>query len=201
MIRSIESCTSCREEFLIGKYSNNLYSNNLSDKDNQDGCLEKINFKEYEGIGMKLMIPRINLFGTQRITEYNKRSRRILEAQLSKCGVNCLKDNPPIVCAISDLRCITLAVVDGNHRVRYSGNFRGIRAIPCLVYTPEQLAYIKNLNPKNGQESPYGLSRRILRDVSESLDSFSHSKMPDEKYQRLLEADNYDKLGEIFPSF
>ena len=73
------------------------------------------------GYGLLLNIPKINLFGTQTVDEYIESKNKSVREKLSKCGIECLKKNPPLGCALIDEGRAVVALADGHHRVRNLG--------------------------------------------------------------------------------
>lgn len=159
----------------------------------------KIDFKEYEFWGIRIMIPRYYLHGTQKQEEYDNKKRRAVETQFQKCGITCLEENPAIVCAVPIIKDQMLpAIIDGHHKSRYSTNF-GIHLVPSLVFSPDALTEIYRREGVEPSDKAV-LIEKIQQNVAEAIDSFKH--MPDYKQPRLIpKVTKPSDLLKYFPAF
>lgn len=160
----------------------------------------KVDFKQYEDQGERLIIPASHLFGTQPLEQYESAKRRVVEAKLARCGVECLKEYPVPLLGLPEAIGLTLAIVDHHHRTRYTGRY-GIYEIPSVLYTPAQLVDIFNEN----NVYPWPIDEEFLiRDynaaVSEALVSFARS-LPERKRPRIMRVENIDSLKGYYQSF
>ena len=133
-----------------------------------------------------LLIPRINLFGTQTATEYSSNKRRLVESALTKQGINFLTEHPILTCAVTKPEETALYIIDGHHRARYSGRFR-IFNIPCLVITLSELAQALIQDQQDVSENiltEENLLSKLITDSAEAIISFS--KLREDKYPRVI---------------
>lgn len=160
----------------------------------------EIDLKEEIGdLGLRLIVPTTYLFGRQRPDEYSDKKRRQIEAVLSSKGIDYLLQNPVIVCALFRNDVLTLAVIDGHHRIRYSAK-QGIRRIPCLITTPETLAPIFNKHNKE-KTTPELLTEQFSTDIHQAINELI-SRYPHYKPSiPILGASNLGQLKAQFPSF
>lgn len=180
----------------------------------------KLYFRDYVDWGLKLMVPRSNLFGRQMQEEYTAKKTKIVEARLELCGQRCLKENPVAACWVPLKENESLICnFDGHHRARYSGKFKEaneIDAIPTIVYTPEVLFYIVE---KHGVEmgssvprDPEDLIGRLRAQIIFARESFREAKkdkdgepigkpMPRDKEPVSVKAGTIDELINKFPPF
>lgn len=105
------------------------------------GEVADLDFRDYLGWGVGLMLPRNIIFGTQPKWEYIEYKRRVVEAKLAKCGIKCLEENPIPICLVPYNKGSRLAALDAHHRARYSGKFN-MPELPSVVYTPEVATHI-----------------------------------------------------------
>lgn len=98
--------------------------------------MEKIAEHHYP-IGIYTTINRAYLFGRQPPGEFSDYKRRRVENALRKDGIQYLEEHPIIACTIPISEETAIAILDGHHRVRYSGKFN-ITYIPTLLYSLEQ---------------------------------------------------------------
>jgi len=132
--------------------------------------------------GVPLMVPRMFLHGRQENGEYTKRKRRLAEREIEEGGMEYLKENPVIVCALKQRTGIQLVIIDGHHRTRYSSKF-GIRDIPCLIYNPEQLLEAFNI-ARGTKQTGEDLVRGLENDMALATNSFAH--MSYDRFPRLV---------------
>lgn len=156
-------------------------------------------FKELlEGRGERLTIPRIFLYGTQELGEYSEENRRSIEGLLQEHGKSFLEQNPILVCAIPHQTGMTLAIIDGHHRARYSGKFH-INEIPSIVLTPDELADIKNKHNQtkgNGKPPTTGdlVAKELLHSIAIAAESFSRRMPPEKKSHPIPEVTSIPQL-------
>ena len=136
------------------------------------------------GVGQKCNIPRRHLFGTQEVGEFNGEKRKRIERAFKSRGRTVLEEHPIVLCAIPVGDSTILAILDGHHRARYSSKF-GIHDIPAQVLSLSEFVSIRREYAKREGEltevlTEDVLARKILHDVSVSIDSFSQ-RMPNTK--------------------
>lgn len=152
--------------------------------------------------GARLKIPRSYIFGIQPKEEYDNRKAKLAKAAISQGGIKFLEENPIILCAIPYQNGVSLALIDGHHRTRYSGQF-GITHMPSLVFSPEAVAEMYNrssFKPKNSFFTPESLVTYLDQSIGETLHSFR--ELPDNKQPQLVRGVNsIEQLQERFPSF
>lgn len=163
-----------------------------------DLLYEGISLKEaIGGKGLRLLIPRIHIFGRQLPGEYGGIKRRQVVAALNKDGVNYLLENPIITCAVSVGSQLLLAIIDGHHRNRYSGLYPKITLMPCIVSTPEVLVEI--LNSHRSEDKKIDLEtfvKSLLIDTAEVT-----AVLPDEKKPHMIPSiSNIEELKARFAS-
>lgn len=89
-----------------------------------------------------ILVPSVNLFGTQKPDEYCHKKTVFVREQLSSFGIEYLKKNPIAVCILNtELLGTILAIIDGHHRTREAARL-SLSKIPALVYTPQETALI-----------------------------------------------------------
>lgn len=158
--------------------------------------------------GVRLMIPRGYIFGTQEKGEYDSsKNRSINKTKLAKKalkegGINYLKENPVILCTLPGENALQLALVDGHHRTRYAPRY-GIRTIPSIILTAEQTAPILTEVFEPKPKVPF-TSKEIEGILScwiaETLNSFK--EIPDHLQPRVIpQATTIDDLQRRFESF
>lgn len=143
--------------------------------------------------GQLLLINRSYLHGIQERSEYSREKERRETEMFRKHGKNYLLSCPivavPILVGASS---IMLAVVDGHHRLRYSGRYN-IHVIPTVVIPVEQAAAIADVSQEE-------LSRRLKNDSSLATGSFR--TLTEEKQPRLItNVSNPEELPSVFNSF
>lgn len=140
---------------------------------------DELKLREVLSQGVPLLIPRKLLFGRQEDESYDRRKRKAVEDVLKNEGIGFLLRNPIIVCALPDpdKKKMTLVIVDGHHRSRYSGHSR-INEIPSLVYTPEQIAEAFNIKNKT-ELTPEELAQQLFSEAINAMGSFR--TLPDSK--------------------
>ncbi|PIY94666.1 MAG: hypothetical protein COY68_02195 [Candidatus Levybacteria bacterium CG_4_10_14_0_8_um_filter_35_23] len=135
-----------------------------------------------QGPGIMLEIPPGKLFGTQRLDEYIPSKSRSVSEKLHKCGINCLREHPPLACALFEPGSVILAVIDGHHRIRNLGKMEAkpVRT-PVLILTVEELSSVlTGANPHMTDKfTPNTLEKKIREDIISTLASFRN--MPDKK--------------------
>lgn len=160
----------------------------------------RVDFKRYESLGVRLLIPLLNLFGTQTRPEYDNRKRNGVERRFQTCGVNCLKEHPAIVCALPGNIELTLAILDGHHRTRYAPLFE-IALIPSLIYTPAQLVDILNQHQVYGRRIDENfLVADLTKAVGAALSSFERA-LPNHKHPRTTPVNNINELTKLYQPF
>lgn len=152
------------------------------------------------GIGEVFDVPRRHLFGTQEVSEFSEGKRKRIEAAFKAHGVAVLEDHPIVACAVPVGRETILAIVDGHHRARYSSKF-GIHDIPTQVLSLAELVYVRREYALRKGEPIDALTeefvaRKLLRDVSIAIDSFSH-RMPDSKIPVPIPGRSVAEIGEF----
>lgn len=160
---------------------------------------EGINLKEVIGEGgLRLLIPRVYIFGRQLPGEYGGMKRRQVVEALNNDGFNYLLENPIITCAVTVGNQLLLTIIDGHHRNRYSGLYPEINLMPCIVNTPEVLVEILNSQRPEGKKiDPGTFIKSLLRDTSEVVGVLSEKKKP----QLIPGISNIDELKTRFASF
>ena len=156
-----------------------------------DLLYEGINLKEViEDRGVRLLIPRNYLFGRQASQEYDNRKRRQIEQALKSDGVNFLRENPVIICAVSLNNQLLLAIIDGHHRNRYAGLYR-ILDMPCIVCTPDVMVEVINSNkPEEKRIYREAFIQQLLRETA-----IASSTLPENKQSTILSGvTNIDEL-------
>lgn len=151
--------------------------------------------------GMRLEVPRFNIFGIQPIQEYSSKTERRVRAALKSQGKEYLYKNPVDLCAMSGNGIITLALLDGHHRTRFAGCY-GITTIPSIIYTPEQALEWWNNNPRNQMkfDSPIHLQSWLQSGITEAMSTFQ--TMKDSKQPRFIPyAESIQDLSRRFASF
>ena len=135
-----------------------------------------------QGPGIMLEIPPGKLFGTQRLDEYIPSKSRSVSEKLHKCGINCLREHPPLACTLFEPRSVILAIIDGHHRIRNLGKMetKPINT-PVFVLTVEELSQVlTEANPHLADKfAPDVLEEQIREDIISTLASFRN--MPDRK--------------------
>ncbi|HZJ18702.1 MAG TPA: hypothetical protein VFD45_03750 [Patescibacteria group bacterium] len=128
-----------------------------------------------QGYGMLLDIPRINLFGTQTVSEYIESKNRSVQDKLSRCGIACLRKNPPLGCVLIEGGRAVIALADGHHRVRNLGNTKSKPIYsPILTISVSELSEVlTQANPDIATSlSPKALDNSIRTDITATLASF-----------------------------
>lgn len=120
--------------------------------------------------GIRLLIPKFFLHGTQRKEEYDNQKRRQVEYALKTQGINFLLQNPIIGCVIFENNHATIAILDGHHRTRYAALY-GIKDIPALVSQPEDIVNILNRHGKKINKQDF--VNETNEDISLAVHSFS----------------------------
>ena len=126
--------------------------------------------KEILSQGVKMLIPRQYLHGRQDSNSYGKRKRELVEGHLFQKGVEFLINEPIIACALSARDGLQMVVVDGHHRVRYSSAF-GIKNIPSVIYSPQQLVEAFNLRNSTHFDAN-SLTEQLRNEVNQAYSSF-----------------------------
>lgn len=126
--------------------------------------------RELEEYGIKLLVPKILLHGTQRREEYDNLKRKQVEYAFATQGVNFLLQNPVIGCVLIDNNLATLAVLDGHHRTRYAALYN-IKDIPILLCQPKDVVNVLNKHEKQISEEEF--INEINRDINLAIHSFS----------------------------
>lgn len=155
--------------------------------------------KEIGDSGTRLLIPRVFLQGVQRREEYEAKKRKRLEAELDRENIGFLIKNPIIVCAITTKDQLTLAIVDGHHRMRFSGGKYKINQLPCLIITPAKLVEILNKNGQNIDEESH--INKTFNDIGMAIQSFEEH---DQRYipgRSIPGIRNIEQLKQKFKSF
>jgi hypothetical protein len=165
-----------------------------------DVVIKYHNAADYEtltGKGLRLLLPRTNLHGTQRIDEYTSSKLKRYSEILKKWGFQFLMDNPVRVCALPWQSGLLLAIIDGHHRARASG-VPGFSSIPAEVYTPEQL--VESIrDPFRSLFNADTLAKQIKGDVIEAHASFMN--IPTDKRPRIIWGEySADDIASTFPS-
>lgn len=152
--------------------------------------------------GVRLEIPRQHIYGIQRKDEYEKDKTQAVMEALQADGVEFLREHPVLLCALSNQDVMTLALIDGHHRVRYAGLY-GIQMIPSIVYTPDKAAPILNKSSKTSQFNSFTAANVVPwldQGINEALASFK--TIPDYKQPRPIpQARNVIDLQRRFRSF
>jgi len=139
-----------------------------------------------------LLIDRVFLHGIQERAEYSRDKERNETVMLRKYREEYLCSCPVITTAVSTGSSTMLAVLDGHHRLRYSGRF-GIHKIPCIVLSLDQAADIAGTNTET-------LARTLIN--ASSLAAGSFSRLSDEKQPRLITGvTSLEKLVKQFKPF
>lgn len=163
-----------------------------------DLLYEGLNLKEIIGDrGIKLLIPRSNLFGRQAPQEYDNTKRRQIEFALGSEGIDFLLHNPIIVCAVPLNNQLLLAIMDGHHRNRYAGLYQ-ISVMPSLICTPEIMVDVINSNKSEEHKiTQEAFIRQLLMDTSNVLSFLPEDKQP----KTLVGISGINELSAKFESF
>lgn len=168
--------------------------------------LNRIDQEEVVAAGVKLVIPRYHLYGTQPKEQYSNQKLRTVRGRFAKCGAECLRRNPVYVCFLPAGDQSTLAIIDGHHRARESGNIKEdgkkIIGIPSVVLTLEQTVNFINrtLQPNEVVYTPDTLRMKLYFDVASALATFQEmdrAKQP----KPLCGITRLIELCTAFPSF
>lgn len=145
---------------------------------------DELRLKELLSEGIPMLIPKHYLFGRQENGSYDRKKRKALELAMQKDGLKFLFKEPIIVCALpnSHANGLSLVIIDGHHRTRYSGKF-GVHNMPSLVYTPEQITEAMNIR-NNTTFSPQSLTEKLGQEVGEAMASFK--TLPDNRQPRII---------------
>jgi len=135
--------------------------------------------EKIEGPVLIADVPRHCFFGTQPLSEYSKKKREGIEELFREKGLEFLKQNPVIACALPLKRntpnldfyqnpagVYQLALLDGHHRVRYAPLY-GINVIPTVILSLSQTAKMYNKN------DPLEMAFILDRWIEDTMASFS----------------------------
>lgn len=112
--------------------------------------------------GIYTAINRGYLFGTQLPAIYSGSKRKRVERLLSEQGVRFLQENPIITCAVPLIDHTAILILDGHHRVRYSGKFN-ITYIPSILLSIEEWADFTHKR--------FGFPKDALNDLVNSMEA------------------------------
>lgn len=156
--------------------------------------------KEIGDRGKRLLIPRIFLFGTELKEAYENKKRKQIEAELDRGGIGYLIRNPIIICAVNVNQELTLHIVDGHHRMRFSGGKFGIAEVPSLVCAPSTLVDV--INRKTSRKIDEGtLIAELTHQTAEAVASFEQFDPNYPRPQTLTGISTIEQLGERFRKF
>lgn len=186
-------------------------SGNINSKPNNQPC--NFNKELYEGVdlailreaisreGIGLWIPRQYLFGTQTLEEYDPKKRKSIEEKLLSDGVKCLEQNPLLACAIPYNNSISVAIIDGHHKARYSSKYN-IHALPCLVASPEVYVKIMKKCCPQKEIKTDSFVMKLEDETTAAIRSFSYRMQDKYSPPRLITGvSDTDQLKTIFDPF
>ncbi|MBP9716840.1 MAG: hypothetical protein KBD51_02750 [Candidatus Levybacteria bacterium] len=139
-----------------------------------------------EGVGLRIDIPRWNIFGRQTGDEYSQgKSLRVIRA-LEHDPEGYLRKDPILVCLVpKSADESALVIVDGHHRFRESGRVQyvsreGVRnvydRVPSMVFTPDEMADLLNRSGHEANGLPYTgeiLTSSLLLEVADAESDFA----------------------------
>jgi hypothetical protein len=135
------------------------------------------------GPGIMLDLPINNLFGTQVFDGYIPSKNKSVMEKLHKCGIDCLREHPPLGCALFEpIDTGIIAIIDGHHRIRNLGRMQEKPSkTPILLLTVGELSEVlTEANPQLAEKfAPIVLERQIKEDIISTLTSFR--RMPESK--------------------
>lgn len=142
---------------------------------------DELGMKEItRGIGTRMIIPNAYLFPRQSAGEYGQRKRQQIEAEFKR-NPHYLADNPIIATALEYENSTIVVIIDGHHRVRYGPKY-GIREIPSIVLSMEELVYVLNMGEvRNNPVTLKSVKGKIEREILAAQESFTRRGMSDSK--------------------
>lgn len=139
---------------------------------------------EYDhAFGLRMLVPKWYLYGTQNKDEYNHKSGDwVRERFKTKQGRFEMLKSPEIVVAVPEDTGLMLFIADGHHRSRYCSN----ETVPSLIFTERYARSIANVFNKNNGYEPLNESEfreHLYESATSALRSFSRT-LPENKYPR-----------------
>ncbi len=135
---------------------------------------DEVKLKELLSQGEPYIVPIQFLHGRQEKEEFSHRKRLLAERELATKGIRFLLEDPIVTCAIPNNGDMQIIIIDGHHRTRYAPEF-GIRQIPSLIFTPDQLtdAFNARFSPNPASNlTPQELIIRLQVEVDIAQASF-----------------------------
>lgn len=132
------------------------------------------------GLGTRMIIPQRYLFSRQGHDEYGQSKRKKVELEFKR-NPNYMEDNPVIVSILQYENSTVIAIIDGHHRVRYAPKY-GIKDIPCVVLSIEELVYTLNKSEtKRNHVTAESARKKIEQEILLAQESFVRRGMPESK--------------------
>lgn len=162
----------------------------------ESGVLDEV---DITGIGERLLIPRIHIWGSQVKEEYNKETMTYVHSLLKEDPMDFLLRNPVVVCALPEGSLVDFVLLNGHNRFRESGKFRSLYGgrtcnyIPSQILTIEQYVEIWNNHPETPLTTTAEFRNRIRNAQYDAFDSFKNS-LPWDKYPKSATVEDLKKF-------
>ncbi len=130
-------------------------------------------------VGERLVIPRINIYGSQPKHQYSRTNLEQLNHAMRSDPEGFLLRYPPVTCALYSYRTVDLILLNGHHRIREAGKFvdekgrKLIKRVPSIVISPEEYVSLFNQHNESDTLTTDSFVKILRKKQLETLTSFN----------------------------